>query len=215
MSYLEKLLGENERIVLVTRHHWLTMGGTVFWALILALAVLVASILLGLAVGALGLLLLLLLILPLLVVLRDWIKWRNEMYAVTNLRVLQLEGVLNKRVSDSSLEKVNDVVMKQSFWGRVFDFGDVEIMTASEIGVNKLSMIAHPVRFKTTMVNQKEGLGEVEAFESRARGVLSREPGAEALDAPQMIEELAALRDKGLITADEFQRKKAELLSRM
>ncbi|MBI4759553.1 MAG: PH domain-containing protein, partial [Chloroflexi bacterium] len=61
MSYLEKLLGENERIVLVTRHHWLTMGGTVFWALILALAVLVASILLGLAVGALGLLLLLLL----------------------------------------------------------------------------------------------------------------------------------------------------------
>ena len=57
---------------------------------------------------------------------------------------------------DSSLEKVNDVVMDQNFWGRIWGYGDIEIMTASEIGVNKLHMLANPVRFKTTMLDQKE-----------------------------------------------------------
>ncbi len=40
--------------------------------------------------------------------------WWNEKYIVTNRRVIQIEGILDKHVIDSSLEKVNDVVLVQS-----------------------------------------------------------------------------------------------------
>ena len=42
--------------------------------------------------------------------------------------------MLNKTSLDSSLEKINDAVLTQSIFGRMFGFGDLEILTASEIG---------------------------------------------------------------------------------
>jgi uncharacterized membrane protein YdbT with pleckstrin-like domain len=82
--------------------------------------------------------------------------WSNREYVVTNRRVIQVSGTFNKRVTDSSLEKVNDVKMVQSFFGRLFNFGDLEILTASEAGIDKLSWLADPIHFKTTMLDAKE-----------------------------------------------------------
>ncbi len=49
---------------------------------------------------------------------------------------MQISGIFNKSVIDSSLEKVNDIKMDQSALGRMFGYGDIEILTASELGVN-------------------------------------------------------------------------------
>jgi GTP-binding protein LepA len=68
---------------------------------------------------------------------------------VTNRRVIQVSGVLGKNVMDSSLEKVNDVKMSQSFLGRMFGYGDIQILTASELGVDLYHQINDPVGFKT------------------------------------------------------------------
>lgn len=108
---------------------------------------------------------------------------------------------------DSSLEKVNDVVLRQSFWGRVLDFGDIEILTASEIGVNKLHNLARPVKFKTEMLTQKEHMGMDEHFVAP--------PGIQRGDVPTLIAELDALRKQGVLTEEEFQQKKAQLLAKM
>ena len=140
--------------------------------------------------------------------------WWNEQYIVTNRRVIQVEGILDKSVIDSSLEKVNDVVLKQSVFGRILDFGDIEILTGSEIGVNSLTHIYHPIRFKTEMLNQKESLGEIDAFENRAKRVLFSEPPT-AGDIPELIAELDELRKKKIITQAEFDKKKKELLDRL
>ena len=96
---------------------------------------------------------------PLVGILNDIMVWRNKAYIVTNRRVIQISGVFNKDVVDSSLEKVNDVKMSQSFLGRMFEYGDIEILTASELGVNLFHQIAEPVEFKTAMLNAKEKLG--------------------------------------------------------
>src|SRR3970040_80145 len=64
--------------------------------------------------------------------------WWNRQYVITSRRVIQVSGTFNKRVTDSSLEKVNDVKMVQSFFGRLFDFGDLELLTASEAVIDKL-----------------------------------------------------------------------------
>ena len=214
MGYLQSILGQNERVIFATRRHWLVIAASIIGSVILAIVVLVAAFLLSTAAGPAGFLLLLLLIFPVGRLVGTYLNWWNEQYIVTNRRIIQLEGVFNKHVIDSSLEKVNDVVMSQSFLGRLLGYGDIEIMTASDIGVNKLEVISDPIRFKTTMLDQKEGLGDLDSFEARAQAVAHQGPVV-GDTIPELIEELATLRDKGLITEEEFQAKKADLMSRL
>ncbi len=163
MGYVEGLLGKNEQIVIKTRRHWIVLAQSFIANLIILLILLAIVIFLQILseqprfnFGILGLLPVVLMIFPILSFLRDYLEWWNEEYIVTNRRVIQAEGVINKHVIDSSLEKVNDVVLNQSLLGRLLDYGDIEIMTASELGVNMLRHIAQPVRFKTEMMNQRE-----------------------------------------------------------
>jgi hypothetical protein len=203
-DYIQSMLGENERIIMVARQH----GFVLFSAIIAEITI---TVLLTIAVGvatfyfppaAFGFILV---IVPLISMLRDILIWNNHEYLVTNRRVIQISGIFNKNVVDSSLEKVNDVKMSQSFFGRIFDYGDVEILTASEIGVNLFKRIGDPVKFKTAMLNAKEKLG----FEGTA-GYMHHPD-----DIPSMIAELDELRKKGIVTEAEFLAKKADLLKKM
>ncbi|MDE3090164.1 MAG: PH domain-containing protein, partial [Chloroflexota bacterium] len=124
MGYIEGLLAKNEVIVVKTRQHWMVLAGSIVANLILAIiifAIVAALILTGIGVAIAPFALLLLLV-PIFLFLRDYLNWWNEEYLVTNRRIIQAEGVINKHVIDSSLEKVNDVVLNQSFLGRLFDY---------------------------------------------------------------------------------------------
>ena len=222
MGYLEDLMGKNEQIVLTTRQHWITIIGALLvngFLILLLIGIGVAASLLAtpflgpfawapLAVAGV------LCLAPLWRLVTDWLHWWNDIYVVTNRRIIPAQGVFNKHVIDSSLEKINDVVLTQSALGRMLGYGDIEILTGSEIGVNLLRRITEPVRFKTEMLNQKEGMGEMDAFESKAKRALSAEAPS-AGDVPELIAELDELRKKGLITDAEFQDKKAKLLSQI
>jgi hypothetical protein len=157
---------------------------------------------------------LVLLVIPIVGLMVRWLKWWNEQYIITNRRVIQTEGMFNKHVIDSSLEKVNDVVLNQSALGRMLGYGDVEILTASEIGVNRFERIAGPVRFKTEMLNQKEDMGMLDEVGRKTERVLESPPPDKG-DIPELIAELDELRRRGVITEAEFERKKLELLSKI
>jgi uncharacterized membrane protein YdbT with pleckstrin-like domain len=208
-SYLERMLGENEKVEFVARQHWSILVRSIAAEIVITIILLAAiSVGVGFTVGAtagISALAYILLLIPLGLLTRDVLIWWNNQYVVTNRRVIQTNGVFNKNVIDSSLEKVNDVKMEQSFFGRVFDYGDVEILTASELAVNRFTWIEKPVRFKTAMLNAKERMGTDE---------MPRRPAAKS-DIPAMIEELDQLRKQGVLTEQEFQAKKAQLLSRM
>jgi len=204
-DYLKGLMGENERILLVTRQHWFTLFSNILLEIILIIVLLAAV---GTAtvfypIAALGFILVLV---PLAGMIRDILIWSNREYIVTNRRVIQISGVLSKDVVDSSLEKVNDVKISQSFWGRFFNYGDIEILTASELGVNLFKSISDPVKFKTDMLNAKEELG---FGETRSGGRQEEE------DIPTLIAKLDQLRKQGIISEAEFQKKKAELLAKI
>ncbi len=79
----------------------------------------------------------------------------NQEYVLTNRRVIQVEGVLNRNATDSSLEKINDAVLSQSVFGRMFDFGDLTVLTASESGIEKMRMLRSPVVYKKKMLDAK------------------------------------------------------------
>jgi hypothetical protein len=205
-TYLQGLLGEAEDVLLETHQHWFVLFGKIF------LELLVIGLLLGgVAVGFTyfqtpALYGLILLVIPAIGIMNDVLVWRNKAYIVTNRRVMQISGVFNKDIVDSSLEKVNDVKMSQSFFGRMFGYGDIEILTGSELGVNLFHEINDPIGFKTTMLNAKERLG----FDNEV-GVA----GKVVKDIPTLIEELDQLRKKGIISDEEFQRKKTQLLEKI
>jgi uncharacterized membrane protein YdbT with pleckstrin-like domain len=206
-NYLENLLGEGERILLATRQHWFILASSIFFEIIIILIVFGGTILAAtfapdqiLLISIVGFLLLLI---PLASMIHDILNWSNHQYIVTNWRVLQISGIINKNVIDSSLEKVNDVKMTQSFFGRIFGYGDVEILTASELGVNAFKRIEDPIHFKTSMLNAKGSLDR-------------RETQVKALpDIPGMISQLDELRKQGILSEEEFQVKKTELLTKI
>jgi uncharacterized membrane protein YdbT with pleckstrin-like domain len=204
--YLKSVLGQLEEIILVTRHHWFVLLRSIFVEGIMIIAILVlVSVGITLPQNEYPWLpwLYLLIILPFASLFWDVLKFTNHAFVITNRRIIQIDGVINKNVTDSSLEKVNDVKMKQSFFGRIFDFGDIEIMTASELGINKFTTIAKPIQFKTAMLDAKERL------EVPSQMVQS------SPDIPTMIGQLDNLRKQGVISEEEFQAKKAQLLSKM
>ena len=204
-SYLERMLGENEKVEFVARQHWSILVRSILAETVITIILLVAISIAAAYTAGIAALAYILLLIPLALLTRDVLIWWNNQYVVTNRRVIQTNGVFNKNVIDSSLEKVNDVKMEQSFFGRVFDYGDVEILTASELAVNRFTWIEKPVRFKTAMLNAKERMGTDE---------MPRRPAAKS-DIPALIEELDQLRKQGVLTEQEFQAKKAQLLSRM
>jgi hypothetical protein len=225
-DYLNKLMSENEQILLVTHRHWTILALEILSETILAIALVVLITLMLLFFPVLGPLVALgylLLLFPAASLTRDVLIWSNRKFVITSRRVIQLSGVLNKDVTDSSLEKVNDVKLDQSFWGRLLNYGDVEILTASEIGVNKFNTIADPVRFKTAMLNAKNKLETpFYAAGAPAQPAASPRPAAPAqpatpasADVPALLAQLDGLRQHGVLTEAEFQAKKAQLLARM
>jgi uncharacterized membrane protein YdbT with pleckstrin-like domain len=207
-SYIENLLGDQERIILVTRQHWFMLVKSI------VLEILLIFIIIAIAIGTkvifsqytwlIAITGTVVLLIPLATMIRDVLDWSNRRYIVTNRRVIQISGVFGKDVIDSSLEKVNDVKLDQSFLGRLFNYGDIEILTASELGANLFKRIGEPIRFKTAMINAKEQLerGGESGFK-------------EAVNLPEMIAELDQLRQKGILTEEEFQNKKTELLKKI
>ena len=177
---------------------------------------------------------------------RYW-DWINQEYLVTNRRVIKVEGIINKRSADSSLEKINDAVLDQNLFGRIFGYADLDILTAAEQAIDKFRMLNHALAFKRVMLEQKHALeletGRPAAYMSMPNGgtgasvmgtppppafaaggpsplVRSQPGGGEdremtAEEITRTLDDLAGLRDRGVITPAEFDAKKADLLRRL
>jgi hypothetical protein len=102
----------------------------------------------------------------------------------------------------------------------MFDFGDSEIITGSDIGANYMSRIGHPIAFKRAMMEAKQhyhrGFGYLDP-QSVAAYVQTQEQEHSAIPASveATLQKLAELRDQGVLSQDEFENKRRELLSRI
>jgi uncharacterized membrane protein YdbT with pleckstrin-like domain len=230
-SYLQSLLSDREKIILISRQHWFLLLSTIYLEIVIILVIFAICTGLSIALSAsspaaipiivaVGFIVL---FFPLATMTRDILVWSNYMFVITNRRVMQISGIYNKNIIDSSLEKVNDVKMQQSAFGRIFNYGDVEILTASELAVNRFSKVEDPVGFKTAMLNAKDQLEHGDdrpepltspALESPPTAIPTPKQ-ASAMDVPNLITQLAQLRQQGYITEEEFITKKAELLKKI
>jgi uncharacterized membrane protein YdbT with pleckstrin-like domain len=215
--YVKNMLGDNEEVLLVTRQHGLVLLKNILAEVVLILvfcAAIAAVLIFLIPTGFLAILVWIvggvILLFPIIGMVHDILVWTNKQFIITSRRVIQVAGIINKNVTDSSLEKVNDVKMVQSFWGRLFNYGDIEILTASELGVNLFRKIGNPVKVKTTMLNAKNRLANDDVQPGKPE--IKVIPAEVAI--PDMLAELDELKKKGIITEEEFQEKKKELLAR-
>ncbi|MGW8224128.1 MAG: PH domain-containing protein [Anaerolineales bacterium] len=206
-GYVESLLGNRERIILIARQHWFILVSAIVLEIIIILVLISLTILAGLywtqfalLIGAIGTILLLL---PMTTMLRDIFDWLNKQFIVTNRRVIQISGILNKNVIDSSLVKVTDVKMSQTAFGRLLNYGDIEILTASEYGTNLFRRIEEPIRFKIAMLNAKEDLEQGDHLIG------------DDLDIMEAMSSLDHLKELGILSEEEYTLKKDELLKKV
>jgi uncharacterized membrane protein YdbT with pleckstrin-like domain len=162
IEYVQQQLGASERILYTERHHWVFfVAEMIKW--ILFAAVLLALIILlrvwWLPDAGWVWWLLLIFLVPAARIAWGFLSWRVNVYVLTNRRVIESTGVLSKRVADSSLEKLTDIVLKQSIIGRMLHYGDIVVLTAAAVaGISVLKQIRRPMAFKTKMLDAKEQL---------------------------------------------------------
>jgi uncharacterized membrane protein YdbT with pleckstrin-like domain len=162
VDYVKQQLGANEKIRYTERHHWIFFVAEMIKWILFAAAVLAVIIIFRVwwFEGASWVWwLLLVFLVPAARIAWGFLSWRMNVYVLTNRRVIESTGVLSKRVADSSLEKLTDIVLKQSILGRMLDYGDIVVLTAAAgAGINNLRQIRKPMEFKTQMLDAKEEL---------------------------------------------------------
>jgi hypothetical protein len=164
----------------------------------------------------------------LIVVAIGWIAynlilWRTAEFAVTNLRVIREEGFISRRSSATLLTSISDVKSRVGLLGKSLHYGDLEIFTQSgAAGVDRFRTITMPDEFRNAIMTRKMadrpgGPGGAPAAAAAAAPVSAPAPaaGPSSAELAALLSSLADLRDKGAITSEEFEAKKADILARM
>ena len=141
MSYLQKSLAPGETIVAVFTLHWFMWIR--FWiVIVLGIIAVVALLIAQIAWGALAAA-----VLAVVIAGYQWLWLRGIEQAVTNRRVVRKFGIVSRDTTELRLASIETVDLRQSFWGRVFGYGNVEITGRGETAM-VLDRIAHPIEVK-------------------------------------------------------------------
>jgi uncharacterized membrane protein YdbT with pleckstrin-like domain len=183
-------LKPNEHLIIETRLHWLT----------LAIPLLVTTVL--------GVLLLIYLpkywyvdFVLIFYFLLKLYQRKFNLWAVTNLRIVDEEGVFSKYSKESPLDKINNVSFHQSWIGSMLGYGDIEIQTGAEAGATIYRFVQHPDKLRdaiTTALNQSK---------QQVHGLQNDKTGFAA-----ELEKLFELRQKGVLSEHEYQKRKSKML---
>lgn len=219
MKYVESLLGKNEQILWRARQHWIVLTANfvinlfvfiVIWAIYGITGMLGAGVIGDFLRNNRGFALIALLI-PIGWFGWEFLQWWAEEYLITTTRVVQTEGLINKHTKDSALEKINDITLNQSVLGRVLNYGDLAVITGSDMGTNVFKRLAKPVEFKKTLLEQKQKLSDSEDLGPRKAAVAESDDE----DPLKKIAQLDDLRKSGAISEVEYQQAKAKLLAQL
>ena len=202
MPFPRRLLTEGEEIVLNLRPHWIALLKPVFWTVVIGVITGLLYVKIGgesstkqvlqwIVIGIAFVLWLPLAAIPA-------IRWRFTFFVLTNERVITRTGVIAKRSKEIPLETINDVTFGQRVLERVIGAGDLIIESAGESGQNRFTDIRTPEQVQLEIYRAAE-----------ARKGLGRPGGPSLADE---LAKLAELRDKGVLTDEEFQSRKRKLL---
>ena len=197
-------LKNGEKVVVVIRSHWLL----IVWPIVL----IVIGFVLGILIGGYGY------IIPFVLICYLWykiIQRNNNLWAVTNLRIIDEFGVFTLNSKESPLDKINNVSYNQTLFGRLFDYGNVQIQTAAEIGSTTYSMVETPKKLKDTITQMQEEYKKSQILsqaQELARAISSDSPKQSKNELAAELERLFELKQKGILSEEEFIAGKKKIL---
>lgn len=212
MAFDQRLLLEDEEVLLDLRPHW--------WTLLPQIATVIASLVVGVlvvrftdhiylryaaatvlvaALGWFGL---------------RWLKWNATNFVVTTERLIDRSGVVAKEGKEIPLERINTVDFNQSVFDRLVGRGDLSVESAGEGGRQEFHNVWRPNQVQQQIYRAME-INEQNRHESMAHAQRDLSISAREPSIPEQIEKLDELRIKGILTDREFQEKKADLLDRL
>jgi len=131
-----------------------------------------------------------------------YLKWRTTYFVITSDRVIFRHGVLARGGIEIPLERVNNVNFKQSLFERMIAAGDLLIESGGQDGQQMFSDIPHPDKIVNLIHMQMED-NQKRSYGGNVQSVT---------DIATQLEKLEGLRDRGTISASEFEAEKAKLL---
>src|SRR4030095_5259678 len=84
------------------------------------------------------------------------IERQFNIWVVTNLRVVDENGILIHSSIESPLDKINNVSYSQGIFGRLFGYGNVEVQTAAGHGATIYRNVEDPQMLKDTITTMQE-----------------------------------------------------------
>jgi len=225
MPFPRKLLIENEQLVLELRPHWIAL---VMPAIVTILVIVAWSLAVSYGPdtgagrdvtfwGATAVAVFVLIWFP----VRKFIAWVTSYFVVTSDRVIHREGWIAKRSMEIPLEAINDVRFHQGVFERMIGAGDLIISSASEFGREVFGDIRNPEHVQRTIYQQGE-LNKDRMYRGVGAPAVPGPPPASGATTPAMppasasttgeLERLAELRNRGVLSEDEFQAQKKRIL---
>jgi len=234
MSVTSDILDENEHVYGVFRQHYIFLVGQIVTEFILLSLVFVAMSMVGMVLaqfnleegwispilyGVLSIAAVVLLVSGII----DFLRWYYSATIVSTRRLIRRTGIFQRSVTDMSLQRISEISMTQSFWGRMVGYADFMIMSESETG-EELRGVMSPIEFRTALDDAR--VGEARDFVSGARGqtppTTNRMGGvamppsttqviaasADEAHRLQMWSMLEALFEQGILSEDELESKR-------
>ena len=201
-------LKKNEKVILIIRKHWFVLLNPIFLTLFLIIFGVIGSLteygnyfLIG---GGLTVL---------------WFIYRilernNNLWVVTNLRIIDEHGVFSNNSKETPLDKINNISYRQPLLGRMFNYGDIQIQSAAESGATIQKMVERPKILKDTITNYQERYKQEQIKKQAQRlanAVVGQKPSA-GVDISEELIKLHDLKEKGIITEEDFQKRKEKIL---
>ena len=132
MSYIDNTLGQGETLIARAHFHW--WYSLKAWLALIFLGIFIIGI----------------------IIFFDMMirKWTTEL-GVTSHRFVMKTGFFRLKTNEISLSNVEGVSVAQSFWGRLLNYGHLNI-EGTGVGAVKIPDIADPVGFRRALESAME-----------------------------------------------------------
>lgn len=150
MSYLDRVLQDDEKVIAIGRMHWIVyLRGVVL--LVVGLAFVVFQVIDGPGEMIINIVAGLVAFYGVAELVRAWIEaWTTEI-AVTDRRVIHKRGLIRRETGEMNMEKVESVIVDQSILCRILGYGSI-VVRGIGTGLEGLHHIADPLTLRSAIV---------------------------------------------------------------
>lgn len=210
MPFPQRLINDNEDIVLDLHPHWWFFGPSALGlGASLVLTLWVNSVLSGwMKAGATYLGLGIVIVCAAILVV-ELVKWRTTYFVVTTDRVIYRQGVVARSGVEIPLERISNVNFEQSILERLLGVGDIVVHLVGDIVIQEGDETGEKIF---------SDIGRPDEVQNIVNSCIQSRASRPFLGAPSLsgiaheLERLEALRDRGTLTDEEFEEQKRRLL---